>query len=275
MNTFTRLTFPTLAIASLLAACTAATPSASGSPTAAGSAAAATSTAAASASAASGKYVDLQVVVPEPNARASIDGTGWTVDIIAKGNGPALDKVRPTLQSSSSAGRHPSFPGLVVMLKSSGAGGQAGNPNQNLARFFQIIGLPNAIPGTAGISSVTTAPSPSASAAASGSPATTATRTTADNQTAEATWFVQQVLWGVDVDVDLTAFVVDGDAPDVVSDRSALRIVSNEVTVRFHINGPSQPAGSPKPSGSASPSTAPSTAPSGSARPSASPSSTP
>jgi hypothetical protein len=180
---------------------------------------------------------------------------------------------------------NPAFPGLVVLLKpvSSGATSNT-NASQNLAKLFQIIGLPNTNGGTAGISSVGTSSSASPAATsgtgttgatgASASPTgTAATRSTTslDNETCEATWFVQQNQWGNDVDVELTVFVVDGDAPDTVSDRSSLKIVSNEVTVRFHINGGGTPSGTARPSGSASPAASPS----GTARPSASATSTP
>ena len=281
----TVLAFPLV----LLIACTpVTTPSASGSASATTSAVAAPSgSAGASASAGtSAKYVKLQVVVPEPDARAGIDGNGWSVDVIAKGTGPAMERIKPAFTTTNSTGRNPAFPGLVIMLKTLSQSGQATNPNTNLARLFQMVSLPNTNGGgTASISSVTSAsatPSANGSSGASGassaSPAgsaTTSTRTTAsDNGTAEATWLVQQVLWGVDVDVELTAFVVDGDAPDTVSDKSQLKIVSDEITVRFHINGTAQPSGSKAPS-SASPSGAPAASPSGSARPSASPSSTP
>lgn len=261
-----------------------ATGSSAASPRASGSVAA-SAPASASASA-STKYIDLQVTVPQPNMNAGIDGMGWTVDVIAKGNGPAMDKIKPAFQSSTSTGHNVSFPGLVVLLKpaSGGSGASGANANTNLAKLFQVIGLPNTIASGAGISSVGTnassSPATSASAGtASASPAgSAATRTTAtDTDTAEATWFVQQATWGKDVDVELTVFVVDGDAPDTLSDTSNLKIVSNEVTVRFHINGGTNgPSGSARPSGSAAPSgsTAPSTAP-GSASPSPSASSTP
>lgn len=262
---------------------TTASPSSSALPSAS---ARATGSAAASASAgASAKYIELQVIAPESNARAGIDGVGWTVDVIAKGSGPAMDAIKPAFTQGGSPGKNTAFPGLVVLLKSTSAGGQAGSADQNLAKLFQMIGLPNTNAGIAGISSVnTSSASPAATSTsttgttgatgASATPAgTAATRSTtsADNQTAEATWFVQQTLWGSDVDVELTVFVVEGDAPDRVTDRSSLRIVSNEVTVRFHINGGGTTTGTAKPSGSA----APSASPSGSARPSASPTSTP
>jgi hypothetical protein len=249
----------------LLAACAATTPSASGSPGATASGVAAATASASASAGAAAKYVKLQVVVPESNARAGVDGVGWTVDVIAKGNGPALDRVKPAFMQGGGTGRHQSFPGLIVLLRPV-SGGQTASANVNLARMFQIVGLPNTLGATAGLSSVDTTASPVASA----SPAGTAARAATDNSTAQATWFVQQNTWGSDIDVELTVFVVEGDAPDVVADRTALRIVSDEITVRFHINAASAP-GSARPSGSASPTASGSP----SSRPSASASSSP
>ena len=217
--------------------------------------------------------IELEVVVPESGTKAGINGIGWTVDVIARGAGPALDKVKPGIRGGGTTGRHPNFPGLIILLKSTSQGGQAGNPNVNLAGLFQIIGLPNTFGPLAGISSVGASPTATAaSVGASGASVATRSTSSIDSQTAEATWFVDQTLWGTDIDVELTAFVVDGDAPDTVSDRNALKIVSNEVTVRFHINdGGIMPFGSLKPTGS----TVPSASPSGSARPSGLPISTP
>ncbi|TME36801.1 MAG: hypothetical protein E6I57_13245 [Chloroflexi bacterium] len=180
--------------------------------------------------------IELEVVVPESGTKAGINGIGWTVDVIARGAGPALDKVKPGIRGGGTTGRHPNWP-------------------------------------LAGISSVGASPTATAaSVGASGASVATRSTSSIDSQTAEATWFVDQTLWGTDIDVELTAFVVDGDAPDTVSDRNALKIVSNEVTVRFHINGGGiMPFGSLKPTGS----TVPSASPSGSARPSGSPTSTP
>ena len=272
----------TLALA-LLAACNQTAPNASGSPT---STTAVATTGAASPSLA-GRYVDLRVVVPEPNSNVGIDGAGWTVDAVAKGNGPAMDRVRPAFRASTSTGRNPAFPGLVVLIRPVGAtaspspSASAGGGQPNLAGLFQTVGLTNT---NATASTTTTSASPtvrpsasaSASGGASGSPSATSTTSTTvsgNTQTAEATWFVTASQWGTNVDVELTAFVVDGDAPDTVpADRSSLKIISNEVTVRFHINGGgTSPAGTARPSGSAPASPSGSASPSGTARPSGSP----
>ena len=259
----------------------------SGSPLATSSSAAsprASGSVAASASAGNAaKQIDLKVIVPEDRANAGVEGMGWTVDVIAKGSGPAMDRIKPAFRMSTTSGKNSAFPGLVVLIKPLGAsstttnasGSPAPSALPNLAGLFQIIGLPNTLGGAAGISSIST--SASSTPQASGSaPATAATRstTTTDNETAEGTWFVLQSMWGTNIDVELTALVVDGDAPDTVTDVAQLKAVSNIVTVQFHINGSGVAPSStvrPTPSGSA----APSTAPSGSARPSPSASSTP
>lgn len=233
------------------------------------------------------KQIDLKVIVPEDKANAGVEGMGWTVDVIAKGNGASMDRIKPAFRMSTTSGKNSAFPGLVVLVKPVGAsstttnasGSPAPSALPNLAGLFQIIGLPNTLGGAAGISSISTsAPStPQAGGSATASPAATAaTRNTTatDNETAEATWFVLQSMWGTNVDVELTVLVVDGDAPDTVTDLGQLKAVSNVVTVQFHINGSGvAPSSTVRPTPSAS--TAPSTAPSGSARPSPSASSTP
>ena len=259
----------------------------SGSPLASSSSAAsprASGSVAASASAGNAaKQIDLKIIVPEDKANAGVEGMGWTVDLIAKGNGPAMDRIKPAFRMSTTSGKNAAFPGLVVIVKPLGASSTTTNASgspvpsalPNLAGLFQIIGLPNTLGGAAGISSINTSasstPQPSGSAAAT---AATRSTTATDNETAEATWFVLQSMWGTNLDVELTALVVDGDAPDTVTDIGQLKAVSNVVTVQFHINGSGVAPSStvrPSPSGP----TAPSAAPSGSARPSPSASSTP
>ncbi len=294
-----RSLLPTLAFALIaLAACNQATTPTSSASASASAVTRATASVAASASAvASGKEITLQVTAPEENAKAGVDGMGWTVDVLARGSGTAMDKIKPAFRTTTNTGKNSAFPGLVILIRPVGSSastasaspGAAAQPN--LAGLFQVIGLPNTLGGAASISSVNTASSspaaggsgstgPSGASGASASSArpssSTSARVATDNELAEATWFVQQSLWGTDVDVELTAFVVDGDAPDTVTDKSQLKIISNEVTIRFHINGngTTSPSGSARPSASGSPTTAPAT-PSGSAAPSASPSKTP
>jgi hypothetical protein len=273
------LLIPTTALV-LLFACTPSSsqnPSASASGSAPARASAAASGTAGTSASPSSKQIALQVVVPEEGARAGVEGNGWTVDVIAKGDGAAMDRIKPAFRMTTNSGKNSAFPGLVVLVKPIGAPGTTTNASgspapsalPNLAGLFQIVGLPNTLGGAAGISSISTSASSSPAASAS---AAARTNTATDNETAEATWFVLQSMWGTNVDVELTALVVDGDAPDTVADVGQLKAVSNIVTVRFHINGSGVAPSStvrPTPSGS----TAPSVSPSGSARPS--PSATP
>ena len=200
------------------------------------------------------KQIDLKVIVPEDKANAGVEGMGWTVDVIAKGSGPAMDRIKPAFRMSTTSGKNTAFPGLVVLVRPLGASSTTTNASgspapralPNLAGLFQIIGLPNTLGGAAGISSISTG--------ASSSPAATAaTRSTTGNETAEATWFVLQSMWGTNVDAELTVLVVDGDAPDTVTDVGQLKAVSNIATVQFHINGSGvAPSSTVRPSPSAS-----------------------
>jgi hypothetical protein len=195
---------------------------------------------------------------------------GWSVDVIAKGNGPAMDAIKPAFASGPTvAGHSLAFPGLVVLLSTT-PNATTSNAKQNLAKLFQIIALDNTNPQVAR-SSTSSAPAATANASAStavlgasSSPrpsAATTNTTTSDTTTAEATWFVQSANFGNDVDADLTVFVVEGDAPDTISDQSSLKIVSNQVTVHFHINGGS--AGGSSPASSPRATTTPAASPSG------------
>jgi hypothetical protein len=227
------------------------------------------------------------VTVPEPNSKAGVQGMGWSVDVIAKGKGPAMDKVVPAFQAqATSGGRNPAFPGLVVLLSTTTNTQGLVGKNQNLAKLFQIIALDNT---NTEIARSSTSASPSAAASASASPSgsgavlgasasprassATTTTTTADTTTVHAAWFVQFAAFGSDVDADLRVFVVDGEAPDTISDQQQLNIVSNEVTVHFHINGGARGgAATAAPSASASASAGASASPSASPSASASPS---
>ena len=292
-----RFLFAPLAIPLLLlAACTPSQNAASsGSPSArpalaSGSAAASASASASASAGAATKYVELNIPVPEQNAKAGLNGMGWSVDVIAKGNGPAMDAIKPAFgATATAAGRNPAFPGLVVMLSTTPNGQGFQGAKQNLAKLFQLIALDNTNPQVARSStSASSAPSSTPSASGSGavlgasaSPqasAATSGTTTADTTTAEATWFVQSASFGNDVDAELTVFVVEGDAPDQVSDQSSLKIVSNQLTVRFHINGGG--AGGTSSTSAPRASTSPAASPTGATgsagpSPSAKPSSTP
>ena len=260
-----------------------------GSPSASARASGSAAASAAGSAGAVSKYVQLQIVSPEDGDRAGIDGKDWMVTVLATGHGPAMDQVQPALNFVNGVGMNQAFPGLVVLIKTTGGSATQTkiDPDQNLAKLFQMIGLPNAgggpvsVAGTSGgaTGGGTTAGTTGASGRTGTSGATTgsASGTTgasssrsADDRTVNATYYAQNARFGTDVDVEMTVFVVEGNAPDTVSDRSSLRIVSNEVTVRFHIDGSGQASTT---GGSAS--STPAASPSGAASPTASPSSSP
>lgn len=285
-----------LLVAALLAACTqTATPS--GSPSAAATGAASPSAGAPS------KPVELRVIVPASGARVGEKGVGWSVDVLARANdGSVLGDFRPGLVTTPRVGHSANFPGLVVLLSSATSTGQttasaspsaaasasasaarsasalpaaSGSPAAggapNLAGLFQLFAITDAQAANAAARASAT-PSASASATAS---AARAPSVSSGPREVEATWLVNDARFGADVDVELTVFVVEGNAPDAVGDRSSLRIVSNEVTVRFHINNGASGGASPAPSASATAAATASASGSASASPSPSPSKSP
>lgn len=207
------------------------------------------------------------------------------VTVLAKGHGPAMDQVQPALNFVNGVGMNQAFPGLVVLIKTTGGSATQTkiDPGQNLAKLFQMIGLPDTGGGPVSVAATSggttgggttgatgsTGASGATTGSASGTTGASSSRS-ADDRTVNATYYAQNARFGTDVDVELTVFVVEGNAPDTVSDRSSLRIVSNEVTVRFHING----SGQASTTGGAASST-PAASPSGAASPTASPSSSP
>jgi hypothetical protein len=241
------------------------------------------------------KPVDLRVIVPASGARAGERGAGWSVDVLARASDAnVLGQFRPGLVTSGRVGHSTNFPGLVVLLSTattgggaaatasptrspaSGspspttspspaatAGGAAGQPN--LAGLFQLFAITD--DQTTSTAARATA-SPTATASASATSAASPARTTGSREV-QAAWVVTDARFGIDVDVELIVFVVDGTAPDTVTDRSSLKIVSNEVSVRFHINDGGTTGASAAPSATASPASA---SPSASGSPSASPS---
>jgi hypothetical protein len=81
-----------------------------------------------------------------------------------------------------------------------------GGPPANLAGLFQVIGVSKQADGSSEV---------------------------------WATWTNSLPRFGVDADTTLEAYLVDGVAPDMApADRSTLRIVSNVVSVSFHVHGP-------------------------------------
>ena len=256
-----------------------------GSPSASARASGSAAASAAGSAGTVSKYVELQIASPEDGAQAGADGQGWMVTVLAKGHGPAMDQVQPAINFVNGVGTNPAFPGLVVLVTTTGGSGSQTkiDPAQNLAKLFQMIGLQNtgggpvSVSGTSGGTTGGGATGATGSTGAGGATTGSASGTTGasssqsgDERTVNATYYAQNARFGTDVDVEITAFVVEGKAPDTVSDRSSLRIVSNEVTVKFHING----SGQVSTTGGSATST-PAASPSGAASPSASPSSAP
>lgn len=159
--------------------------------------------------------VELHVVLPEDGVRVGQGGIGWTVDVLAGSSHPHLLPARSAFAAGpplTRPGRNPNFPGLVVMLSTTPEEEGLEGAQQNLAGLFQIVAQADA---------------PS-------------------SRQVQAVWWVSQPRYAADQDVVLTVLVVEGDAPDVVRDRGALRPLSNDAEVRFYVNGP-RPTRAPTP----------------------------
>ena len=89
------------------------------------------------------KQIDLKVIVPEDSAKAGVEGMGWTVDVIAKGDGPAMDRIKPTFRTATNGGKNAAFPGLVVLIKPLGQSGTTSNASGSP--------IPSAMPNLAGM----------------------------------------------------------------------------------------------------------------------------
>jgi hypothetical protein len=185
--------------------------------------------------------VKIEVFAPEHHDNAGIEGKGWFVDMeltfpggpgsLARTGfsglqltGPAAHNGVAPFPGSFSTGHDDRNPGLVVLTSTTNANlpGFSG-PRTNLANLFNITGVTN--------------------------------RTPRETELWD-TWIVGAPIAGQNVDTTLTVAEVadlnhDGifnDAPDVVDDLNhdgrvdaqdlkLLGIVSNVVTVPFHING--------------------------------------
>jgi hypothetical protein len=159
--------------------------------------------------------VDLRVVLPEQGVRVGQGGVGWTVDVIARSSDARLLPARSAFAGGpplARLGRNPNFPGLVALLSTTPAEEGIGGPQQNLAGLFQMV----------------------------------AESDLASSRQVQAIWWVSQARFAAEQDVVLTVFVVEGDAPDVVRDRNALKTLSNEIAVHFYVNGP-RPTRAPTP----------------------------
>ncbi|GAC1532687.1 MAG: hypothetical protein NVS3B12_10920 [Acidimicrobiales bacterium] len=148
---------------------------------------------------------------PEKGSIQGIGGKGLIVDLAFKAADAAtlpgsfrLGGALPDPASPVKPGHNPAFPGLVVTLSTTAAAN--GGAPANLANLFQIVSTSKQTDGTTEV---------------------------------WATWTNAKPGFGIDVDSQLDAYTVAGDAPDMVpADRSSLTLTSNVITVPFHIAGP-------------------------------------
>jgi len=124
---------------------------------------------------------------------------------------PAEFRLGGALPSPAAAvkpGHNPAFPGLVVVLSTTGAA--LGGPTTNLANLFQIVSPSLQADGSMRVSVV---------------------------------WTNAQASFGNDVDVTLVALTVSGTAPDALPQNpSELSLISNVAQVTFHMAGGEVPA---------------------------------
>ncbi len=156
--------------------------------------------------------IKLTVFAPGPGDVSGVAGADVIVDLAldaAPGHNDQLVGQPRFIDPTDPAfgpGPSPAVPGLVVLLSTTKA---FDGPQTNLANLFQLTGI----------------------ATING-----------NQKEVWTTWLVGKPIAGVDVDTVLTTFVVSGAAPKVVpTDLSTLSILSNVVTVKFHIAGPGIP----------------------------------
>jgi len=145
--------------------------------------------------------VTAQAFSPEEGSTQGVNGTGIVVSLAFRSSDASLLKAKVKATSGARPGTNTSFPGLVVTLSSTAP--SLGGAQANLADLFQV-GVAQRSDGTTEVL---------------------------------ATWVSAKPLFGLDVDSTLEAFVLRGDAPAAVpTDRSSLDVVSNVLTVRFHVS---------------------------------------
>ena len=140
---------------------------------------------------------------PEEGSTQGVNGAGIVIDLAFKSKEPGLLPATVRAATAGKPGRNANFPGLVVTLSTTAA--SLGGPEANLADLFQIISVSKQSDGSTEV---------------------------------WATWVNGKASFGLDVDSTLEAYVVDGDAPATApTDRTGLNVVSNIVTVQFHVSG--------------------------------------
>lgn len=157
------------------------------------------------------KAVTALVFSPEKGSIQGVSGVGMVVDLAFRSKDSELlgGKFRlggalPDPAAPVKPGRLDALPGLIVTLSSTGDG--AGGPTANLANLFQIVTVSKQADGSSEV---------------------------------WATWTNAKPGFGIDVDSVLDAYLVRGDAPDKVpADRAGLDVLSNLISVPFHLAGP-------------------------------------
>lgn len=154
--------------------------------------------------------VTAQAFSPEKGSVQGFAGTGMVVDLAFRSRDAGGLDARPRLGIAGKPGRNAEFPGLVVTLSTTSQ--TLGGPATNLADLFQIIGVSKLEDGSSEV---------------------------------WATWTNAKPLFGVDVDSVLEAYVVRGEAPATLPEgRTGVEVVSNVISVPFHIAGPAPEVGS-------------------------------
>ncbi|GAC1445003.1 MAG: hypothetical protein NVSMB52_05050 [Chloroflexota bacterium] len=157
---------------------------------------------------ASSASVPIQVTVfsPTKGAIEGVGGAGFIVDLALDATAGHNDELIGQSRFFSPAdpafgpGPNPAVPGLVVLFSTTTA---FAGPSTNLANLFQI---------------------------------TNVATVNGNQKEVWCTWLVGKPIAGKDIDSLVTVFVVKGVAPKTVpSDLSTLTIISNTVTVPFHI----------------------------------------
>lgn len=164
------------------------------------------------------KPVQITIQSPGQYDLQGNNGVGFLVDLFTTSNTAAQNNLlsatngyvphynSPSNTTTFHAGSLVSSPGLVVLLSTTTSNAPLSGPNTNLAGLFQI----------------------------------TATEFTSNGSLAQVwnSWIAGKALFGVGVNTTLTAYVVNGTAPNVVGSNTQSSAISNIAQTNFYINGP-------------------------------------
>ena len=146
------------------------------------------------------------------------NGVGFLIDLFTTSNTAAQNNLlsatngyvphynSPSNTTAFRVGSLVSSPGLVVLLSTTTSKAPLNGPDTNLAGLFQITGI----------------------------------EFTSNGSLAQVwnSWIAGKALFGVGVNTTLTAYVVNGTAPNVVDANTQNSAISNIAQVNFYINGP-------------------------------------